>query len=161
MKDGSLRLVQELPLSSEAGDYGAEITFDETGDTLYASSRGTGVIIVYRLNSSSSPPTLERIQEISQSGSWPRHFVLQDRLLVTTDQKGDSLQVLHVEPSTGLLIPGKIAATEHSPAFVTFINWNQNKIIHQKFLQFVSIFLVHNVSRRKIYLPYFHSEFHC
>ena len=122
MKDGSLRLVQELPLSSEAGDYGAEITFDETGDTLYASSRGTGVIIVYRLNSSSSPPTLERIQEISQSGSWPRHFVLQDRLLVTTDQKGDSLQVLHVEPSTGLLIPGKIAATEHSPAFVTFIN---------------------------------------
>ena len=117
-----MNLLQELPLSSNPGDYGAEITFNEAGDMLYASSRGTGVIVVYKLDFSSNHPRLIRIQEMSQSGSWPRHFVLQDGLLVTSDQKGDSLQVLHVEPGTGLLIPGKLATTDPGPAFVAFIN---------------------------------------
>ena len=122
MEDGSMSLLQQLPLSSEVGDYGAEITFNEAGDILYASSRGTGVIVVYRFDASSSHPRLERIQEISQSGSWPRHFDLQDGLLVTSDQKGDSLQLMYVDPGTGLLIPGNLATTDPSPAFVAFIN---------------------------------------
>ena len=100
------------------GDYGAEILFNEAGDKIYASSRGTGVILVYSVSDNGE---VTRVQEVSQSGSWPRHMALQDNILLTSDQKGDTIQVMHVEPDTGLLIPGKITQTESSPAFVYFL----------------------------------------
>ena len=53
-------------------------------------------------------------------GSWPRHFALQDNILVTTDQHGDSAQIVHVD-SQGLLLPGGTFNVEEKPAFVTFI----------------------------------------
>ena len=121
MDNGSLEPLQELALSSEEADYGAEVVFNSAGDRVYASSRGTGVMVVYSLD----PDTerLERLQELSQQGSWPRHFALGEDILVTSDQRGDSLQVLHVEAASGQLIPGKTVTTQDpAPAFVTFLN---------------------------------------
>ena len=46
---GGLELIQELELSSTPGDAGAEILVGPTGEFVYASSRGTGVVVVYRL----------------------------------------------------------------------------------------------------------------
>ena len=122
MDNGSLEPLQELPLSSEAGDYGAEIVFNSAGDRVYASSRGTGVMVVYSLDPDTE--NLARIQELQQNGSWPRHFALGEDLLVTSDQRGDSLQVMHVmhADDSGLLIPGKIVDTEMAPAFIAFLN---------------------------------------
>ena len=45
---GGLELLQELELSSTPGDAGAEILVGPTGEFVYASSRGTGVVVVYR-----------------------------------------------------------------------------------------------------------------
>ena len=45
---GQFDLLQELELSSTPGDAGAEILVDSTGQFVYASSRGSGVVIVYR-----------------------------------------------------------------------------------------------------------------
>ena len=121
MDTGSLEPLQELALSSEAGDYGAEIVFNSAGDRVYASSRGTGVLVVYSLDPASQK--MERIQELQQHGSWPRHFALREDILVTSDQKGDSLQILHVEAATGKLVPGNIVNTQDpAPAFVAFLN---------------------------------------
>ena len=123
MDTGSLSPLQELALSSVDGDYGAEIVFNSAGDRVYASSRGTGVLVVYSLDPASQK--MERLQEMRQHGSWPRHFALGDDhdILVTSDQRGDSLQILHVEAATGQLVPGKIVNTrDPAPAFVTFLN---------------------------------------
>ena len=121
MDNGSLEPLQELPLSSEEGDYGAEIVFNREGDRVYASSRGTGVMVVYSLDPDTE--TMERIEELSQAGSWPRHFALGEDILVTSDQRGDSLQVLHVEAASGQLMPGHVIKTQDpAPAFVTFLD---------------------------------------
>ena len=45
---GELELLQELELSSTQGDAGAEILVGTTGKFVYASSRGSGVVVVYR-----------------------------------------------------------------------------------------------------------------
>ena len=121
MKDGTFEMLQQLQLSSTDGDYGAEILFNEAGDRLYASSRGTGVILVYNVTQVEQVATVTRVQELSQSGTWPRHMSLERRIMVTSDQRGDTVQVLHVESGTGLLTPGKIIQTEKSPAFVKFL----------------------------------------
>ena len=115
--DGGLTETQRLPLSSHRGDYGAEILVNTAGDRLYASSRGSGVLLVYRITGD----RLEREENMfNMSGSWPRHFALRENILVTTDQRGRSAQVVHID-SQGLLLPGKTFTVEEQPAFVTFL----------------------------------------
>ena len=115
--DGSLTETQRLALSSHPGDYGAEILVNTAGDRLYASSRGSGVLLVYRITGE----RLEREENMfNMAGSWPRHFALQENILVTTDQHGDSAQIVHLD-SQGLLLPGRTFTVEEQPAFVTFI----------------------------------------
>ena len=48
LSSGQLELLQELELSSTPGDAGAEILVGPTGQFIYASSRGSGVVVVYR-----------------------------------------------------------------------------------------------------------------
>ena len=59
---GALQLAAEAPLSSEAADYGAEIAWSEAGDRLYASSRGTGVVVVWALQEAVTSLGLARLQ---------------------------------------------------------------------------------------------------
>ena len=62
-----------------------------------------------------------RVQEVSQMGTWPRHLALRDSILLTSDQRGDTIQVMHVEQETGLLLPGKMSQTKEAPAFIYFL----------------------------------------
>ena len=92
-------LAQEVELSSTDGDSGAEILVGPTGEFVYASSRGTGVVVVYRLEQDDS---LTRIQEFKLNGTWPRSMAIMDTRLVVTDQKGGTLQLLAINPETSV-----------------------------------------------------------
>ena len=112
-------LAQEVELSSTDGDAGAEILVGPTGEFVYASSRGTGVV-VYKLEQDDS---LTRIQEFKLNGTWPRSMAIMDTRLVVTDQKGGTLQLLEINPATGLIggNPGNVYKTPPEPAFVGFM----------------------------------------
>ena len=115
-----MELASEVELSSTATDYGAEILVGPTGEFVYASSRGTGVVVVYKLEQDDS---LTRIQEFKLNGTWPRSMAIMDTRLVVTDQKGGTLQLLEINPETGLIgeNPGNVYKTPPEPAFVGFM----------------------------------------
>lgn len=117
METSQLSLLQELPLSSTNGDFGAEILIQ--GDFVYATSRGSGVILVYRLDPESFLLTL--VQEEKLGGTWPRSLAISGSIGAVIDQKGDSVQLLHIDQETGLVTPGATASTPSGPAFVQFI----------------------------------------
>jgi len=116
METSTLTKLQEVMLSSDNGDFGAEILVQ--GDFLYTTSRGTGVLIVYQIGSMG---WLERIQEVHLGGTWPRSLAIMGSLGAVIDQKGDTLQLLHVDEDTGLVTPGMELSTPSQPAFVQFI----------------------------------------
>jgi len=118
MATSGLSLLQELPLSSTNGDFGAEILVQ--GDFVYATSRGSGVVLVYRLDPESHLLTL--VQEEKLGGTWPRSLAIRGSVGAVIDQKGDSLQLLHIDEATGLVTPGPTASTPSGPAFVQFID---------------------------------------
>ena len=113
---GGLSLQQEVELSSTEGDAGAEILVQ--GDFVYATSRGSGVLVVYRLQETG---LLTRLQELVLAGSWPRSLALRGGLGAVVDQFGDTLQLLLVDESTGLVTGAGTVATPPGPAFVHFI----------------------------------------
>ena len=117
-----LELASEVELSSTATDYGAEILVGANGEFVYASSRGTGVVVVYKLEQDDS---LTRIQEFKLNGTWPRSMAIMDTRLVVTDQKGGTLQLLEINPETGLIgeNPGYVYKTPPEPAFVGFMTF--------------------------------------
>jgi len=117
---GQLDLLQELELSSTPGDAGAEILVGSTGQFVYASSRGSGVVVVYRIEFDDS---LVRVQEHKLSGTWPRSFAIRDNVMVVVDQHGDSLEVIKVDNESGLLSStGTVVATPPQPSFVGFMD---------------------------------------
>jgi len=115
---GTLELLQELEFPS-GDEYSAGAEILVLGDYIYASSRGRGVIVVYKLD---ADDTMHKIQEFDVAGTWPRHmaFCKDGGMLALIDQKGDSVQVLAVDRETMLLSDGGVAATPPGPAFVTF-----------------------------------------
>lgn len=66
--------------------------------------------------------TLRKVQEFHIAGTWPRHMALHSvgHVIVVADQKGDHVQVLHVNQEDGTLTVGDIAKTPHQPSFVAF-----------------------------------------
>ncbi len=114
---GDLTKVQELELAGLDINYGAEILVSEDGDTMYASSRGKGVVVVYKYTGKE----YTRDQVFELEGTWPRSIAVRNNILVAVDQKGDSLQVLSLN-KTGLLSSGPILDTPPAPAFVMFLN---------------------------------------
>jgi len=117
LTDGSLELVQEVPLSPQPGDYGAEILLG--GGKVYASSRGSGVICVYNIT---EDDRLVKIQDFYLGGSWPRHFAIKDQILLVADQRGDSVQLVNIDKDTGTLWGGDMVGTEDQPAFILFLD---------------------------------------
>ena len=119
-KTGQLEQVQNLELSiNEGQQYGAEILVDSLGNFVYGSSRGTGEVLVYKLQ---HDDTLAKIQTYNLHGTWPRSMAIRDNLMAVIDQKGKSLQLLEIDPDTGMLSghPDNIYPTPPSPAFVDF-----------------------------------------
>ena len=119
---GDLELIQELEVSSNGEDTGAEILVGPSGQFVYASSRGTGVVVVYKLK---MDDTLSRVQEYNLGGIWPRSMAIRDNLLVVIDQYGDSLEALTIDQETGkVLAPegNNMYATPSQPSFVDFMD---------------------------------------
>ena len=112
-------LAQELELSSTPGDAGAEILVGPSGQFVYGTSRGSGVVLVYRLE---EDDTLVKVQEFNLSGTWPRSMAIRDNLMAVIDQKGASLQLLEIDSATGMLSgsPDNVYSTPPGPAFVDF-----------------------------------------
>ena len=116
---GNLELIQELEVSSNGEDAGAEILVGPSGQFVYASSRGTGVVVVYKLE---MDDTLVRVEEYSLGGTWPRSMAIRDNLMVVIDQYGDSVQVLTIDQETGKLKGGDLYTTPSQPSFVDFMD---------------------------------------
>ena len=118
---GGLDLAQELELAGVDGDAGAEILVGPSGEYVYGSSRGSGVVVVYRLE---SDDTLTKVQEYKLAGTWPRSMAIRDSMMVVIDQYGDSVQLLSIDPSTGLLSgnPDHVWPTPPGPSFVDFMD---------------------------------------
>jgi len=116
---GNLELIQELELSSNGGDAGAEILVGPSGQFVYASSRGTGVVVVYRLE---GDETLTRVEEYNLGGTWPRSMAIRDSMMVVIDQYGDSVQTLTIDQETGKLQGGAMYSTPSQPSFVDFLD---------------------------------------
>ena len=92
-------------MSSEAEDYGAEIVFNSAGNRVFVSSRVTGVLVEYSLDPNTENPA--RSCSITAPGLafYPGRG---PSCLVTSDQRGDSLQIMHVmhADDSDLLYPG-------------------------------------------------------
>ena len=88
------------------------------GKYVYASSRGTGILLVYQLTAEDN---LQKIQEFNLAGSWPRHFAIQDNLMVVADQKDDTAQLLEIDADSGQVSHLTEIQTAPWPAFVCFL----------------------------------------
>jgi len=120
--NGMFDLAQELELSSTPGDAGAEILVGPSGQFVYGSSRGSGVVLVYSLE---EDDTLVKVQEYNLSGTWPRSMAIRDSLMVVADQYGEAIQVLNIDPVTGMLntdnMDHNTFAAPPGPSFVGFM----------------------------------------
>ena len=114
---GDLYPLQELKLAGLDTNFGAEILVSADGNTVYASSRGKGIVAVYKFNGEE----YRTDQMFELEGTWPRSIALKDDILVAVDQKGDSLQVISLN-QTSLVSLGPLLDTPPSPAFVMFID---------------------------------------
>ena len=114
---GDLVLNQQLKLSSNDKDAGAEVLLSEDGKTLYVSSRGTGIIAVFKQNGKE----YEKVQELKLGGTWPRSVAIKIDTLLMADQVGNNTQVISINED-GMLKAGQILPTPPSPAFVMFLN---------------------------------------
>lgn len=114
-KSGELTFKQKIDFATTEGDYGAEIL--SHNGYIYASSRGKGVIVVYKIVYNNQ---LQRIQEFKVNGTWPRSIAIKDNILLAADQRGDSVQIITIQPYTGFLFAGGSLKTPPGPAFVMF-----------------------------------------
>ena len=118
LANGELNLLQQVELSLHSEDYGVEIAVVPEGKYVYASSRGAGILLVYQLT---AEDTLQKIQEFYLAGSWPRHFAIQDNLILVADQKGDTAQLLEIDAESGEVSHLTEIQTAPRPAFVCFL----------------------------------------
>ena len=114
---GELRLNQQFKLSSNGTDAGAEILLSQDGETLYASSRGSGIVAVFKNNTQE----YRKVQELNLGGTWPRSVALQGDIMLMADQVGNKTQVISID-GNGMLTAGQLLPTPPSPAFVMFYN---------------------------------------
>jgi len=116
--NGGLTFKQKVEFATKIGEdpiYGAEILAHN--GYIYASSRGVGVIVVYKIGYGNN---LTKIQEFKLNGIWPRSFAIKDNILLAADQKGDSVQIITINPYTGELVAGGSLDTPAGPAYVMF-----------------------------------------
>ena len=65
--------------------------------------------------------TLQKIQEFYLAGRWPRHFAIQDNLMVVADQKHDTTQLLEIDADSGQVSHLTEFQTAPWPTFVCFV----------------------------------------
>ena len=119
VSDGSLEHVQSVQLSPHAADYGAEIVLGAGGEHVYATSRGSGMVLVYQIE---QEDRLVKVQEFYLGGTWPRHFAIKEDIMVVADQKGDSVQLVNINKDTGMLSGEDMVWIGNQPTFVCFVD---------------------------------------
>lgn len=120
---GDLLLLQKLPFSSTDSDVGAEILVGPTtpkGPTVYATSRGSGIVAVYQLDSTGA---YELTQEFNLEGSWPRSIAIKEDIMLAIDKVGGTIQVVYIGqsgPMEGKLSAGPVLEAFSGVAYVMF-----------------------------------------
>ena len=119
---GELILLQRLPFSTEDTDVGAEIIAgprDARGYiSVYASSRGSGMVAVYQEDSTGA---YEVNQQFNLHGSWPRSIAIKEDIMLAIDKVGGTIQVVNID-SKGHLEAGEVLDAFPGVAYVMFYN---------------------------------------
>ena len=125
MKTGNLTKVKELNVVSVDKTAGAEILLHPNREWVYVSSRGQGLVAVFKLDPTKEE--LTKVQEFNIQGTWPRSMALSPTgdVLAAADQFSDSLQLLAVSSKDGTLkaMGQGVIKTPHQPSFVTFLRF--------------------------------------
>lgn len=81
----------------------ADIHLSDNEQFLYGSNRGENSIVVFKRNLKDG--TLEKIQNISVNGDWPRNFTLSPdgNFLLVANQQSENISVYKVDKETGIL----------------------------------------------------------
>jgi 6-phosphogluconolactonase len=100
---------------------GAEVQIDPAGNFLYASNRGTDMLVVFAIDKSNG--SLTRSESVALPGKTPRQFTLDPsgRWLWDANQDSDNIILYQVDAQTGGLRPSGITLKVASPACVTFV----------------------------------------
>ncbi len=83
--------------------YCADIHLSKDEKFLYGSNRGENSIAVFKRNTTDG--TLEKIQNISTEGNWPRNFTLDPsgQFLLVANQKSKNISIFSIDNATGKL----------------------------------------------------------
>ena len=126
-KYGKMTKLQEVALTSQTTNAGAEIVLVDTGLDLniYVSSRGVGIIEFFKMKGTEDKVTKE--QEFLLVGTWPRHMTLHPSkmLLAVGDQKRNSVELVNIDSETGHLSAGTIIQHRDGPKQPSFLAFFQ------------------------------------
>ena len=104
-KNGYQRIDQKTTLSSDyKGDNScADIHLSKDERFVYGSNRGENSIVVFKRNTEDG--TLEKTQNISVHGDWPRNFTLDPtgKFLIVGNQRSNNISVFRINANTGKL----------------------------------------------------------
>ena len=120
---GDLLLLQRLPFSPTDSDVGAEILVGPAtaeGFSVYATSRGSGIVAVY---SPTRDGYYEVLQQFNLEGSWPRSIAIKEDIMLAIDKVGGTIQVLNIGqsgPMEGKLSAGPVLEAFPGVAYVMF-----------------------------------------
>ena len=100
---------------------GAEVQIDPAGNFLYASNRGTDMLVVFSVDKSNG--MLTRSESVPLPGKTPRQFTLDPsgRWLWDANQDSDSIILYQIDSHNGGLTPSGITLKVASPTCVTFV----------------------------------------
>lgn len=92
-----------LSANFEGDSYCADIHLSNDEKFLYGSNRGENSIVVFERSSENGQ--LQKIQNISVEGDWPRNFTLSPdgKFLLVANQKSENISVYSVDLTTGKL----------------------------------------------------------
>jgi 6-phosphogluconolactonase len=122
---GTLRRVQTvptLPPGFSGNNWGAEIVADAKGRSLYVSNRGHDSIAVFGMHPDDG--TLQPLQWVPSGGTTPRHFAMDPtgQWLLLANQGSDTVDLLRIDSTSGLLTPTDRSLAVASPVCIQFVS---------------------------------------
>ncbi len=98
-----LENISTLSDDFKGDSYCADIHLSKNEDFLYGSNRGENTIVVFKRNIKTG--VLNKIQNISVHGDWPRNFTIDPtgKFLLVANQKSHNISVFRIDSSTGKL----------------------------------------------------------
>lgn len=115
-----LATISTLPADFKEQNSTAEIEIHPSGRMLYISNRGHNSIAALRIGEGG---VLSLIGHTPTGGSWPRSFKIDPTgaYMFIANQRTDSVNVLRIDPRSGLLTPTDKAMNMPTPACVLFL----------------------------------------